>query len=106
MDQAMHTVVSERLKELNELCRRFHVGRLELFGSASRSDFNPATSDLDFVVEFREEAAHGLSGDYFGLKMALKELFGHEVDLVMAGAIRNPYFARTIAETRVTVYAG
>ena len=102
----MHIVVSDRLDELNALCRLFHVQRLELFGSASRADFNPATSDLDFVVEFREDAAHGLSGDYFGLKLALEDLFGREVDLVMTGAIRNPYFARTIAETRVTVYAG
>jgi hypothetical protein len=101
----MHSIVQNKLNELGELCTRHHVSKLELFGSAADGAFDPAKSDLDFVVEFRGDARHGLSGDHIGLKDALRILFGRDVDLVMVEAIRNPYFAKTIAESRVTVYA-
>ena len=82
--------ISSRRQELEQLCRRFHVRRLDLFGSASSDDFNPARSDLDFLVEFEPEAS---SFDiYFGLKELLEALFGRSVDLVEPSAIRNPFF--------------
>ena len=43
-------ILSHR-EELRELCRRYHVRRLDLFGSAARGDFVPARSDLDFLVD-------------------------------------------------------
>jgi predicted nucleotidyltransferase len=92
-------------EELHELCRRFHVRRLDLFGSAARGDFDPARSDLDFVVEFDRGAAQHPFEAYFGLKEALEELFGRPVDLVEAAAVRNPYLRASIDESRETVYA-
>ena len=35
-----------------------HVRRLEVFGSALRDDFNPARSDVDFLVEFDATLAY------------------------------------------------
>ena len=40
---------------LRDLCRRFVVRRLEVFGSSARGDFDPAKSDIDFLVEFAAE---------------------------------------------------
>ena len=37
---------------LADLCRRFGVVRLDLFGSATGPEFDPAASDLDFIVEY------------------------------------------------------
>jgi predicted nucleotidyltransferase len=34
------------------LCKQYHVSRLELFGSAATSDFDSDKSDFDFLVEF------------------------------------------------------
>jgi predicted nucleotidyltransferase len=60
-------------KELQELCRRFHVRRLDLFGSAARGDFDPERSDIDFVVEFDHGHPQALSlKTYFGFKEALE----------------------------------
>jgi len=43
-------------EQIAELCRRYGVKRLELFGSATRgSDFDPERSDIDFLIEFNEE---------------------------------------------------
>jgi predicted nucleotidyltransferase len=102
---AIQALVEAHGAEIAELCRRFHVRRLDVFGSAVRGDFDPVRSDLDFVVEF--ERGHPLGGleIYFGLKEALEALFGRKVDLVSEGAVQNPYLRKSIDENRETVYA-
>jgi predicted nucleotidyltransferase len=35
-----------------DVCKRFGVRRLDVFGSAADGSFDPATSDIDFLVEF------------------------------------------------------
>lgn len=101
----MQPVIEQHRSELESLCRRFHVRRLELFGSAARSDFDPAHSDFDFLVEFdRDESLRALDA-YFGLKEALEQLLGRRVDLVMPGAVENPYLKASIEKSRETVYA-
>ena len=42
----------EILRRMHALCARYCVSRLELTGSAARDDFDPETSDLDFLLEF------------------------------------------------------
>lgn len=90
--------------EVERLCRRFGVARLAVFGSAAREDFDPERSDLDVLVEFTA-GSEDLFGAYFGLRESLEELAGRPVDLVMASAVKNPYVARSIAETRRDLYA-
>lgn len=88
-----------------DLCRRYRVRRLELFGSAAGSRFDRDISDVDFLVDF-EPLAEGEHADaYFGLLEALESLFGRPVDLVMTRAIRNRYFLEAIEQTRTLVYA-
>jgi uncharacterized protein len=101
----MNTLVAERRGDIEELCRRYRVRQLELFGSAVGDRFDPQTSDLDFLVEFEGLPPAEHARCYFGLLFALTDLFGRDVDLVEAGAIRNPYFLRAIAKGRVPLYA-
>jgi uncharacterized protein len=51
--------ISSHREELRELCRLFHVRRLDLFGSAAADDFDGERSDLDFLVEFDPRAPEG-----------------------------------------------
>ncbi len=101
----MNRLVKEKLDQLNALCRRHSVRKLELFGSAaSGGGFKPQTSDLDFLVEF--ELSRGEHADaYFGLLEDLEEFFQRPIDLLMTSAIKNPYFKEGIAALRVLVYA-
>lgn len=101
----MHPLVASHRKEIAELCRRYRVRRLEVFGSAARGDdFDPERSDVDFLAEFESEG-HQLSlSEYFELRDALAKVTGHPVDLVMAGAIRNPYILADIDKSRELVY--
>ena len=42
-----------------ELCRRFHVRRLDVFGSAARgTDFDPSRSDVDLLVSYHPGRIH------------------------------------------------
>ncbi|WP_109507161.1 nucleotidyltransferase family protein [Nocardioides speluncae] len=87
-----------------ELCRQHGVRRLRVFGSALTDQFDPVTSDVDFVVEFEPVAEPGID-QYFDLLQALEKHFDRPVDLVEASAIENPYFAETIARSAEDVYA-
>jgi hypothetical protein len=101
----MHAIVADKLPLVSEICRKRHVARLELFGSAVDGRFDPARSDLDFLVDFLPSGGGGLGGDYFSLKADLETLFGREVNLVVKSAIRNRYFRAEVEETGVELYA-
>lgn len=62
---------TEYLDKLSSLCAIYGVKRLELFGSASRRDFDLDKSGLDFLIEFAESHSNGAFDRYFGLKEAL-----------------------------------
>ena len=100
----MANILDPHIAEIPELCRRYGVARLELFGSAVTDSFDPERSDLDFLVEFDADP-NGLFDRYFGLKEALEALYGRPVDLVSVGALRNPYFIAAVNRTRQVVYA-
>jgi predicted nucleotidyltransferase len=101
----MIDLIEQRRAGLEDLCRRYHVKTLELFGSAAGGTFDPARSDLDFLVEFLPEAAGRVFHGYFDLKEALQRLFDRPVDLVMPGAVRNPYFLKAVSQQRRVLYA-
>ena len=90
--------------QLRILCQKYGVRRLELFGSATRADFDPEASDFDFFVDFGDQPLAGSFKRYMGLKFDLEALFGRPVDLVEAAAVTNPYFRRATASRR-EVYA-
>jgi uncharacterized protein len=86
-------------------CTRHGVARLEAFGSALRRDFKLGESDIDLLVDFRPMDSYARVGAYFGLLDELRALLEGEVDLVMVGAIKNPYIARDIERTKQLLYA-
>ena len=101
----MLPLIDSRKAEIAELCRRFHVRRLEVFGSAARGhDFDPRRSDVDFLVEFDAHPDARSFATYFGLKEALEALLGRPVDLVMPSAVENPYMRAAIERSREPVY--
>ena len=91
--------------DLTALCRRFGVRRLELFGSVATGQDDPTESDVDFLVDF-ETVPDGTYADaYWGLLESLEALLQRPVDLVVATAITNPYFRKSVDETKALVYA-
>ena len=102
----MHAAISDKKDELAELCRCYGVARLEVFGSAARgTDFDPRSSDADFLVEFDLRNAPATLDRYFDFRDALRGALGRPVDLVESGAVRNPYLQAAIDRSRELVYA-
>jgi len=101
----MIPLIEDKRTAIEELCQRFNVAKLDVFGSATNGAFDPARSDLDFLVEFQPLEPGPLADAYFGLLAALGRLFNRKVDLVTPKAIKNPYFLRAVNQTRRMLYA-
>lgn len=86
------------------VCRRFRVQRLYLFGSAADGRFDSERSDLDFLVTLEEQPPGEYADNYLGLAEALEKLFGRPADLVTERSIRNPYFRETVFAARQLLY--
>ncbi len=97
--------IEQRQAEMEALCRRYRVLRLELFGSAAAGGFRPDASDLDLLVEFEPLPGAGYADRYFGLLESMEVLFERHVDLIVASAITNPYFRAAIERTKALLYA-
>jgi len=101
----MHPAIAQHRSGISAICQRYRISRLEVFGSAARAeDFDPTSSDADFLVEFAPDVQPGLDS-FFGAKAALEALLGRGVDLVESGAVRNPYVLASINRNREAIYA-
>ena len=69
-------------ERITDFCRRHHIRKLAIFGSALRDDFGPA-SDVDVLVEFEPGHMPGLA--FFGVEQELSAILGRKVDLNTAG---------------------
>jgi uncharacterized protein len=101
----MHSLIDQKRADISRICQRHHILRLEVFGSAARAtDFDPATSDADFLVEFAPGTKRGLES-YFALKADLEAILQRGVDLVEPATLRNPYLLAGVNSAREVVYA-
>ena len=101
----MVAVIDAQRRELEALCRKHRVRRLEVFGSAADGTFDSERSDLDLLVEYEQLSPGDHYEAYFGLWKDLVTLFGRRVDLVEPQTMRNPYFIGEVNATRKLVYA-
>ncbi len=92
----------EYLPRLREVCRRYQVKELSIFGSVARGEARP-DSDVDLLVEFLPDARIGMI-QYGGLILALSALMGRKVDLVTKRALR-PVLRDSILEDARLLYA-
>ena len=99
-----------KLIELNidriiELCKKFHVRRLWVFGSILTKRFS-AQSDVDLCVDFDWDNIELMDAadNFFNFQYSLEELFGRKVDLTDDSAVRNRYFREELNETRRLIY--
>ena len=100
----MNSALAKQLPSIAALCQRYGVAHLELFGSATSPDFNPESSDFDFLVELDKSSPGSPAQRWIELAEALEKLLGRHVDLVSPSYIRNPYFAQAVNASRTVVY--
>ncbi len=84
--------------ELASFCKRHHIRRLSLFGSALRKDYR-SDSDLDVLVEFEPDQVPGLA--FFAMEMELSAILGRKVDLNTPGFLSSYFRDQVLAEAEV-----
>jgi len=99
----MIALVTDKRAEVAALCERYGVRQLDLFGSATTGAFDPATSDLDFIMDFIDYGP-GVASRFIGFGDALEALFGRRVDVITEPTRRNPYFWAAVNESRQVIY--
>lgn len=91
---------------LAEICKRYKISEIALFGSALRDDFTES-SDIDLLVEFKPDSGITLF-NIVDLKDEFEKLFGREVDIVPKNAVkrsRNYLRKKAILENYKVIYA-
>lgn len=100
----MEATIDLKKADLRNLCERFNVKELYLFGSATTSAFSD-DSDLDFLVQFRRDSFEGAFDQFMDFKNELEKLYDRPVDLYNDKQFRNPIFQQEIERSRKLLYA-
>src|SRR5436305_4120649 len=90
-------------ERIAEICRKWRIVELSLFGSVLRDDFNDA-SDVDLLVVFEPDDPWDL-WDLMHCENEFAALFGRKVDLVEKSALRNRFRRHEILTTSQVLYA-
>jgi len=99
----MIDLITDNRDAIADLCREFGIRKLEVFGSASTSDFDPDRSDVDFIADLGGYE-RGVAKRYLRFARALETLLQRPVEIITEEQITNPYFRQSVEEQRVTVY--
>ena len=99
----MISLIADNTDAIAAICREYRIRKLDLFGSAATGDFDPETSDIDFVVDLGAYE-RGVSRRFLQFADALEALLGRRIDVITDEQLRNPYFRQSVQEQRVNVY--
>lgn len=101
---AMIPIIEDKISQLNELCKKFHVSSLFLFGSGAKNQLK-TDSDLDFLISFNSDIKLlDYADNYFDCLDSFKKLFKKDIDLVTVKSLKNPILIQEINKTKIPVY--
>jgi len=103
-NEVMNKVITDRIKFLRELCERYDVKEMYLFGSACSDRFTK-NSDIDILISFKDIPIEKYTDNYFELHYELEELFNRKIDLITENSLSNPFFIESIEGTKQLLYA-
>ena len=96
-------LIENHTKEISNLCKTHKVRSLYAFGSVLTNQFN-SEIDIDLIVDFEPFDVLEYSDNYYDLKFALQNILERNVDLLEHKAIKNPYFLKTINQSKKLIY--
>lgn len=98
-------LIQGNIKSIEELCQKFMVKRLSVFGSILTDRFN-SESDIDLLVDFGsfDHDKYDYVRNYFDLRDALERLFNRKVDLIEEKGLKNKYFIANVNRTKQMIY--
>lgn len=100
-------LIERNLQQIFELCKKYRVRRLFVFGSILTDKFNE-NSDVDFSVAFDRDSINSENLDwanlFFGFLEDLQSLLNRKVDIVFEDYINNSYFRKELDRTKQLIY--
>lgn len=100
-------LITDNIQRLRELCQKYHVRKMYVFGSILTDRFG-ADSDVDLSVDFNRDEINRKKLDwadlFFDFIHELEHLFRRKVDLVDEDCVKNKYFRRELDNTKILVY--
>ena len=100
-------LIEIHLDKIFELCNKYKVQTLSVFGSILTDKFNE-NSDVDFLVDFLpfnpDNPEFDYLTNYIDLAESLESLFGRKVDLIVEKGLRNKYFMENVNRNKQIIY--
>ena len=96
-------LINQHIEQINKLCKSHKVQSLYAFGSVLTDKFGD-DSDVDLIVEFGKVQLLDYADNYFDLKFSLEDTLKRPVDLLEEKAIKNPYFKKSVEQTKRLIY--
>lgn len=96
--------VDLKREQLQQLCKKFNVKELYLFGSATTDNFSE-DSDLDFLVKFDRQDYEGAFDQFIDFKHELEQIYDRSVDLYHLKKFRNSIFQQEAEHSKELLYA-
>ncbi len=85
---------------------KYQIWRLEVFGSAAREhDFDPESSDFDFIVDDSPLDGPGTLKRVMGFRRELASVMAHRISVMDKSAKLNGCFMASVNRDRKAVYA-
>jgi predicted nucleotidyltransferase len=103
----MVPLIQDNMQAIRELCKKHHVKTFYLVGSAAKESSFNKDSDVDFLYRFINEEIEEFdhADNYFDLLFSLQDLLNRKVDLVAEVKMKNPYFIKSINQSKQIIYA-
>jgi len=100
----MVDILQNKIPSVVELLRKHKVKRAYAFGSAVTGDFNK-DSDIDLLIAFEDNLDPVEYGQhYFDLADQLEQLLQRPVELITEPSLKNPYFIKSVNESKIALY--
>ena len=103
IEKLMKNGISLAYNDVINLCKKYYIIELSIFGSSIRDDFTQS-SDVDILVSFDKSSKITLF-DIIELENEFTKLFGRNVDVVEKESLKNPIRKDKILSSREIIYA-
>lgn len=101
----MNVLIEDNKTEILRICEENNVKSLYFFGSIVGSQKFRSDSDVDILVDFKDDISNEEYTDsYFGLLFEMEELLNREIDITTVRSVRKAHFKKELEETRVLFY--
>ncbi len=97
--------IDDYISTIKSLCKEHNVKGLYVFGSVTSEDKFNESSDIDFLVELKDEDPLIYAENYFSLKFKLEDLLNRKIDMLEQKSLVNKYLKNSIDKTKRIVYA-